>query len=287
MAPSSFGDSAYWDERYAKRTEDFDWLLPATCMDDAIVRGLQSSSRPNPRIIHLGCGTSTLSYRLRKFVEKPEQIHNVDFSEQAIELCREREKELFSLNGSGGKDDGRGAMEWSVIDLLASNQVAQLAARGDRSPPYDMVVDKSTCDSVCCADDRQIPEPSVIRAPNVTPSDLDKDDSPVATAIHPLDLLGINVAYLTPPGTYWVALSYSKDRFSEWYSTRRPPPRWIRSTENCLPHPSRLWELKTWEAIPVKQEDGKAGTGIHQPEILDYIYVFLRTDVALEGKGLQ
>lgn len=286
MAPSSFGECAYWEERYAKRTEEFDWLLPATCMDGAIARALESSGRPNPRIIHLGCGTSTLSYHLRKFVENPEQIHNVDFSSQAIELCKERERELFNLNGSEDKNGSGKATEWSVIDLLASDQITQLAARGDRSPPYDLVVDKSTCDSVCCGDDRQIPEPSVLRAANVKSADLDNDDSPVSTAIHPLDLLGINLAYIVPPGSHWVALTYSKDRFSDWYNTWRPPPRWIRSKNNRLPHPSRLWELKASEAIPVKQEDGKAGTGIHQPEILDYIYVFARTDVPLESGSL-
>lgn len=286
MSPSSFGDSAYWDERYAERTEAFDWLLPATCMDGAIARGLESSRRPDPRVIHLGCGTSTLSYHLRAFVDRPEQVHNVDFSAQAIKLCRAKERELFGLDGFKQGGGRLGAMKWSVIDLLASNQVTELGARADRSPPYDVVVDKSTCDSVCCADDRPIPAPSVIRARD-TPSDPDGDASPAATAIHPLDLLGINVAYLIPAGAHWVALSYSKDRFSEWYSARRPPPRWIRGEGNCLPHPSRLWEMKTWEAIPVEQEDGKAGTGIHQPEILDYVYVFVRTDVGLEGGSSQ
>ncbi|KAL2109588.1 hypothetical protein VUR80DRAFT_2262 [Thermomyces stellatus] len=284
MSPSSFGDSAYWDERYAKRTEDFDWLLPATCMDDAIVRGLENSSRPNPRIIHLGCGTSTLSYHLRDFVKNPEQIHNVDFSAQAIKLCKEKERELFLLGTPGEDAEDCGSMEWSVLDLLASDQIAELAARGDRNPPYDVVVDKSTCDSVCCADDRPIPDSSLIRAAaDILPPDLETDSVPVTTSIHPLDLLGINLAYLTPPGSHWIALSYSKDRFSDWYSTRRPPPQWIRSSENCLPHPSRLWEMKSWEAIPIEQKDGKAGEGIHQPEINHYIYVLVRTHVPLAG----
>ncbi|MBE3048130.1 hypothetical protein IMZ48_37620 [Candidatus Bathyarchaeota archaeon] len=48
MTLSSFGDREYWDERYVKRPEDFDWLLPATCMDNAIVRALESSKRPEP-----------------------------------------------------------------------------------------------------------------------------------------------------------------------------------------------------------------------------------------------
>ena len=281
MAPSSFGDRAYWDARYEKRSDGFDWLLPATCMDDHITRAIKVAGRPSPRILHLGCGTSTLSYHLRKFVERPEQIHNVDFSGPAIEVCRVKEKELFGAKGDG-------VMEWSVLDLLLSEQIVQLASHGDRTPPYDVVVDKSTCDSVCCADDLPIPPASLIRAGH--PSTIagpESHEGPVTKAIHPLDLLGIHIAYLTPPGTQWVALSYSKDRFEEWFDAKASPPQWIRGAENCLPHPSRLWELKSWEAIPVKQEDGKAGTGIHQPEILDYVYVLVRTDVPLVGGTQQ
>lgn len=284
MAPSSFGDREYWDERYAKRTEDFDWLLPATCMDSAIVRALQSSQRPEPQVIHLGCGTSTLSYRLRKFVEKPDQIHNVDFSGPAIDMCMEKERELFGVKGLQEDPEEFDAMEWSVVDLLAADDIVQLAARRDRTPPYDVVVDKTTCDSVCCAEDRPVPPPDLMRATDSTTPDLDWDSPPVATAIHPLDILGINLAYLTPPGTHWVALSYSKDRFSGWFEA--PAPRRIRSEGNCLPHPSRLWDLKSWEATPVKQDDGKAAMGIHQPEIMHYTYVLVRTDTPL-ARGTQ
>ena len=286
MAPSSFGDREYWDERYAKRPEDFDWLLPATCMDDAIVRALETPKRPEPHVLHLGCGTSTLSYHLRKFVEKPEQIHNVDFSGPAIDMCKKHERELFGVKGSGEDSGDFTPMKWSVVDLLDANDIANLAARQDRWPPFDVIVDKSTCDAVCCADDVPAPPPSLIRAADTNSSDLDSKDFPVATVIHPLDTLAINIAYLTAPGTHWVALSYSKTRFSGWFDEDAPSSPWIRSEGNCPPRPSRLWKLKSWDATPVKQDDGKAALGIHQPEILNYTYVLVRTDVPLAG-GLQ
>ena len=282
MAPSSFGDREYWDERYAKRGEDFDWLLPATCMDGAIVRALKDTKRPNPRVIHLGCGTSTLSYHLRKFVDEPGQIHNVDFSETAIELCREKERELLTRKDPEGPEKSE-AMRWSVVDLLSPDDVTRLASDG-RIPPYDVVVDKSTCDSVCCADDLSVPSPSLIRAADPDP---DPEGPATITSIHPLDMLGVNIACLAPPGTHWIALSYSKDRFSGWFEGQGPKSAWIRGGGNCLPHPSRLWELKSWEAIPVNQDDGKAGTGIHQPEILDYVYILVRTDVPLAGRNQE
>ncbi|MBE3045171.1 hypothetical protein IMZ48_21995 [Candidatus Bathyarchaeota archaeon] len=73
-------------------------------------------------------------------MEKAEQIHNVDFSGPAIDMCREKERELLGVNGSGEF----ALMEWSVVDLLAADDIMQLAAHRDRTPPYDVVVDKST-----------------------------------------------------------------------------------------------------------------------------------------------
>lgn len=284
MAPASFGDREYWDDRYAKRGDDFEWLLPATALDAAISAAVENAEGPNPRVIHLGCGTSSLSYHLRKFVEKPGQVKNVDFSGPAIEMCRERERELFGgqgSNGSHGEDKFEG-MEWSVVDLLLATDITRLAPEG--TPTYGVIVDKSTCDSVCCADDVSMPASSLIRAVDTSHSDLEASRIPIVSGVHPLDMLGVSMAYLTPPGAHWVALSYSNTRFSDWFPEHSPPPAaWIRGEKNCLPHPARLWELKSWEAIPVEQNDGKAGLGVHTPEIMHYLYVLVRTDVRLAG----
>lgn len=287
MAPASFGDREYWDARYIERRDDFEWLLPATALDSAIGAAVESAKEKvqSPRLIHLGCGTSSLSYHLREFVGRPGLVNNVDFSGPAIEMCRERERELFggcSKGENGENGDKFEGMEWTVVDLLSATDVTRLAPEG--TPPYDVIVDKSTCDSVCCADDVSMPPSSLLRAVDVTPADPEVVACPLVEGIHPLDMLGITVAYLAPPGTHWVALSYSNARFENWFPEHGPPPpAWIRGEKNCLPDPGRLWELKSWEAIPAEQREGKAELGVHTPQILHYVYVLVRTDVRLAG----
>lgn len=284
MAPASFGDREYWDARYLKRRDDFEWLVPATALDSAIDGAVRNAKTKveSPRVIHLGCGTSSLSYHLRKFVERPSQVNNVDFSGPAIEMCRERERELFGGAEDGENGDRFEAMEWSVVDLLSATDITRLAPEG--TPTYDVIVDKSTCDSVCCADDVSMPASPLLRAVDVAPSDPEVAACPLVKSVHPLDMLGIGMAYVTPPGTHWVALSYSTSRFEDWFPNHGPPPpAWIRGENNCLPHPARLWELRSWEAMSVEQKDGKAELGVHTPEIMHYLYILVRTDVRLAG----
>ncbi|SPO02007.1 uncharacterized protein DNG_04680 [Cephalotrichum gorgonifer] len=291
MTPPSFGDREYWDQRYAGASDEFEWLLPASSLDTAVLAALESSSSPAPRIIHLGCGTSSLSFQLRKIVPTPGQVHNVDFSGPCIEAGREKERALFGTGeGEGGGDGGEGGgMEWSVLDLLSSEQITRLAGEDGSPRPYEVVVDKSTLDSICCGDDVAVPPPSLIRA---AAGDVPPDVSstvPARSTMYPMDLLAVHLAHLTPPGAHWIALSYSGMRFDGWWPAdgSDPATRWIRSETNCLPHPSRLWQLKSMEGIPVKEDHaGENAVAVHRPEILHYLFTLVRTDVSLaSGAG--
>lgn len=315
MAPASFGDMGYWDERYEKRKDFFDWLQPAEAMDSTIKAALNASPRQDPKILHLGCGTSTLSFDLRKLVRRPELVHNVDFSKPAIDLCRKREAEIF---GEGREGNGVGerngsdpslspGMKWSVVDLLSSEQIWQLRKQEDAtatSEPFDVIVDKSTCDSLCCGEDvvvrlpykippRASDDPSAHSGPNeVVPS-----AAVAQSSVYPLNLLAVHLAYLSPPGAHWVALSFSKGRFDDFDPSRRGHPNPVLLTtkktagplgeaDRYLANPGELWELKSVEEILVPEDvnDKNAGQIIHRPAIFHYLSVLVRTDTRFECK---
>ncbi|KAL1622818.1 hypothetical protein SLS54_004838 [Diplodia seriata] len=99
--PPPFAQPEYWDQRFAKNPSAFDWLLPANCLDGAIVEALEhasSPSNPRPRLLHIGCGTSVLSLHLRSHVEDPRQVHNTDFSRVAVELGARWERDVFEAD---------------------------------------------------------------------------------------------------------------------------------------------------------------------------------------------
>lgn len=105
MAPHSpphFASSRYWDTRFQTNPTAFDWLQPASILDHHLTNALLDCPDQKPYILHIGCGTSLLSYHLRAHVKEPSQIHNVDFSKEAIDLGVRREREIF------GGEEGEG-----------------------------------------------------------------------------------------------------------------------------------------------------------------------------------
>ena len=300
MAPAAFGDMGYWDERYEKRKDFFDWLLPASAMEKAIKAAVNAAPRKDAKILHIGCGTSTLSFELRKLVQHPGQVHNTDFSGPAINLSKDREREIFG-------NDGAEAMNWSVVNLLSSEQIWKLREEGEASArgPFDVIVDKSTSDSICCADDVVVHLPYHIGSQR----GVGLSETPVTTrSVLPFNLLAVHLAYLVRPGGRWVALSFSKDRFSGFkrgVSSQNCPSAGAledtttsssqKSAAPMLPssstgvdsyyldNPGELWEIVASEEILVREDvDGKnPGHVIHRPAIYHHIVVLVRTDTRL------
>jgi hypothetical protein len=129
--------------------------------------------RPPPqRLLHIGCGSSNLSFHLgRALVADPSQVTNVDYSRVAIEKCRRREDEMMQQqqqrprvkqedkeNGNGEVSKGSNRrMKWKEIDLLSVIDMAALARETDGG--FDIIVDKSTTDCMACADDVEVELP--------------------------------------------------------------------------------------------------------------------------------
>lgn len=252
MAPSPppFASQAYWDARFYSNPGAFDWLQPASILDPHILAALHKPSSGPPNILHIGCGTSLLSHHLRAHVGDPAQIHNVDFSREAITLGQAREKEIFeaqeqvgegqsvditsvhkpseqnTANTSDSKRVSGSYMRWDVLDLLSVPSLRAVC----HPESYSLIVEKSCSDAIACADDVPVSTPyplttshgrsnnSKSSPPSSTPSSSGSSSiSPERRShqhyLHPLTLLAVHLAAISRPGAHWICLSYSSDRF--------------------------------------------------------------------------
>ena len=127
MAPE-YGTALYWESRFRSDPNAYEWLVSPDCFHDPVLSALKTSATPNPKLLHIGCGSSELSYHLRFLVDEPAQVHNVDFSKEAIELGRKH-------------DDRDTPMHWSTMDLLSGEDVRRFR---DNTQSFECIVDKGT-----------------------------------------------------------------------------------------------------------------------------------------------
>ncbi|KAK8088395.1 hypothetical protein PG997_003356 [Apiospora hydei] len=307
--PPSYGTKDYWDTRF-QHEDNYEWLLPADSLNAVIREALSSRHRSQgangscaPQILHIGCGSSDLSFQLRDLVT------NVDYSATAVQKCRRREAAALSAttpdgSGGGGSDVG---MRWETADLLDAESIARLASGrvcqdgnassadgGDDGTFYfDVVADKSTCDAISITED--IP----VRLPFVSPRDAQKqtgnddDDEKTETEttelVQPVPLLAVHMAVLTPPRTgRWCAISYSDDRFSFLDSDGGGDNTKVGDEgvdeellEWGFPDPRRFWRVERRERVTVAPPGTTTGSGghvVHQPEIAYWLWVLGRTE---------
>jgi len=290
--PPSFSDLEYWESRFLSTQDPFDWLLPATALDDLILKTIQSSPDPESgKILHIGCGSSELSYRLGELIQDRKRVVNSDYSKTAVDLGRKMEQERSSHGprGSGEpsvknavssstigtikQEDARrdgGWMNWKVLDLLDPLSIGTM-----RANKFDIIIDKSTSDAISCGSDIPIPTPyslSLSPEPQSTPS---------IHPIHPLHLLALNLAHLTNPNGRWLCISYSSDRFPFL-----PPHPAQGEEEHFDPeifgtlHPSELWTLeRKWEVhTPSASDEEEEGRKVFRPKDGFWVYELVRTE---------
>ncbi|KAK7950982.1 uncharacterized protein PG986_006710 [Apiospora aurea] len=318
--PPSYGTKDYWDARF-QHEDNYEWLLPADSLN-AVIRVALSSRHQSqgangscaPQILHIGCGSSDLSFQLRDLVASPRQVTNVDYSATAVQKCRQREAAALSAttpDGSGGGGGSDVGMRWETADLLDAESIARLAggrvcqsgspssADGGEDGPFyfDVVADKSTCDAISITED--IP----VRLPFISPRDAQKqtgnDDNDEKTErktelVQPVPLLAVHMAVLTPPRTgRWCAISYSDDRFSfldsDNVSGGGGGSKKVVGDEGVhgellergFPDPRRFWRVERRERVTVAPSGTTTGSGghvVHQPEIAYWLWVLGRTE---------
>ena len=299
----SFASREYWDERFSNDSSPFDWLLPATALRSVAEEWVDSSALRKAEILHIGCGTSDSSV-LTGLVDSPDQVHNVDYSTAAVEAARKREQEAHSdatedepLDAEVWKHDSVQLtpppqyMRWSCLDLLSLDSTLSLVEQqSERGRTLDIILDKSTSDSIACGTDRRLQLPYPLSINGWTRGVLASGVVQYAD-IHPLHVLAVHLAALTTPRTgKWIAVSYSEDRFPFL------PPYPRSSSHGFLPesaiqagfpHPNQLWRLEAKEKIEPDSEEEtlaqrrkrlKEGI-VHRPKVSHWMYVLARTDI--------
>ncbi|KAI4599097.1 hypothetical protein KJ359_002054 [Pestalotiopsis sp. 9143b] len=292
--PPSYGTQAYWDERFTKENH-FEWLLPPAALTAPIRDALDRCAPSSPRILHIGCGSSDLSFHLRGLVASAAQVVNVDYSEVAIRKCLEQDKAR-----RGGCDQGP-EMVWKTADLLSPASVAALAeprSAGARDGPgFDVIVDKSTSDCIACADDVKVDLPYQFRAPSADPASRSEPAEPVRSSghAHPLHVISVNLAAMAKPATRWVCLSYSDDRFPFLGGGRgngksSNPADGVDGNlvRSGFPDPRALWRVEQKREIVAEDEEKPRGGGggearpyVHRPPTVHWLYTLVRTDQPL------
>lgn len=272
--PPSYGSQEYWNKRFVDEPEPFEWLGAPNMLDPYLKDALSSCAEANPRLLHIGCGTSVLAHHLRALVREAKQVHNLDYSQVAIDLGRKREKELqASLSNATGN-----RMRWDPVDMLDHNSFLNACKPG----AYDVIVDKSTSDSIACCDNVHIRLPYTIDLYPESAATIDTTQP--SESIHPLHILAVHLALMTRPGARWIALSYSSDRFpfiDGLYSSRPHLPG--------FPDTGTLWKLLDKQEVSSPTEesdfDGHGNGVIHRPKTSHWIYILERTEVPLFIRG--
>lgn len=161
-----FEKQAYWRDRFSRETT-FEWLVASQdlmAVIDPVLPDLFIS--PASSVLQLGFGTSDLQnhFRQRGF----DDVTNVDYEPLAVERGRSLEKEAF----------GDVRMAYLVADVTQLPGAAGLTRKR-----YDLIIDKSTADAICCGG-----EEALRRMAN-------------------------GVRGLLAPGGVWISLSYSAFRY--------------------------------------------------------------------------
>lgn len=122
---AQYGKTEYWDERYTRDPEPFDWYQRWSGVRDIIGEYLKSKSAS---ILNVGCGNSRLSEEM--YEDGYTQIMNVDYSLVAIKAMQEKYRE-------------KAGMQFVQMDLRAMEFP---------EGAYNVVIDKGTLDSVLCGE---------------------------------------------------------------------------------------------------------------------------------------
>lgn len=296
-----FASQEHWDFRFEKDPKPFDWLVPAKVLHDVAGEVIEKTEIREPRILHIGSGTSE-SHVLRKLVAKPGHVLNVDYSDAAVQAGSKREQEILagehitSLLAPGKHDSVQDtelppSMRWSCKDLLSLHDgLSMLHNQQDEGKLFDLVLDKSTSDSISCgaAVHLNLPYPLSI---NGWTRRILGSGTHQPKDVHPLHVLAVHLAALTTPGSgRWIAISYSEDRFP----FIKPFPATVSQgllpddvIQSGFPHPHQLWRLEAKEQIDLDDREEtlaarkkRLSSGyVHRPKVNHWLYILRRTDV--------
>lgn len=301
-----FASKVYWEERFTADKKPFDWLIPATALRDVTIDVSDPEALRNSEILHIGCGTSDSSI-LRELVATPQQILNVDYSQAAIEAASQREQELLAekqepslLETEETQDSEQQTvalqrMRWSCLDLLSLESIISVLDQQHEESGrlFDLVLDKSTSDSISTGQDVPLSVPYPLSINGWTRRVL-QGSTDASAKVHPLHVLALHLATLTTPGSgRWITISYSEDRFPFLPPFPHTAETGFLSDDvikKGFTHPQQLWKLERKEKVDLDaireetlaQRKQRLSSGVvHRPKISHWLYVLRRTDAVV------
>ncbi|PRP80588.1 hypothetical protein PROFUN_12350 [Planoprotostelium fungivorum] len=120
MTQVHYGRPEYWEERYSKDLEPFDWYQRFAGLKQIITK----HTKTNNKIVYLGCGTSRLPEEMVAYGYK--DVLSIDWSLTLISHLQEKHKSLAPLT----------YLRMNALGLELSDN------------HYDCVIDKGTLDSI-------------------------------------------------------------------------------------------------------------------------------------------
>mmetsp|Transcript_7813 Transcript_7813/g.6980 ORF Transcript_7813/g.6980 Transcript_7813/m.6980 type:complete len:210 (+) Transcript_7813:98-727(+) len=121
---AQYGKASYWDERYTKDPEPFDWYQRYSGIRDFVNQYIKREDQ----ILIAGCGTSRLTENM--FEDGYTSITNIDISRVVIEIMSERYKDKPTL-------------QWQQMNICALDFPDET---------FDVVIAKGTVDAVLCGE---------------------------------------------------------------------------------------------------------------------------------------
>ena len=123
-----YGKKEYWDERYVKQPNQYDWYVEYASFKDVLRdKGIIN---PHDNILNIGCGNSRLPKDM--FEDGYKSITSIDYSEPVISKMSEIYKEE--------------SFKFQVMDITKMEF---------KDATFDAVIDKGTLDSILCGDNTE------------------------------------------------------------------------------------------------------------------------------------
>jgi hypothetical protein len=291
MNGPAYDSVEYWEKKYKSNDLPFEWLVASHSLEGNIKDILQKSDESRTKILHIGCGTSSMSYTLRSLVEDPSDVHNVDFSKEAIHQGIQMEQVIIkSEKGSEAQhpaipkvSHNKGnAMRWSHASLLSLDSLLDQCEPSE----YSIVVDKSTSDSIACGDDVEIQSPFLITSNALSleaRNRISLNDRTVFR-VYPLHILALHLALFTKPGSIWIAVSYSSTRFDFLDPhLEKHDERFLKEEllNHGFPDTRKLWVLEQVSDIETTEHYMEHARPVHRPKVVHFMFILRRTDIPL------
>ncbi|ESO10732.1 hypothetical protein HELRODRAFT_72557 [Helobdella robusta] len=122
-----FARVEYWNQRYDRDESKYDWFIGY----EACKRILERNVKNFHRILHLGCGNSSLPIDM--WLDGYKDITNMDYSRTVIESMQQRTKNMEGL-------------KWIVADIN------NMTGDAFQSEKYDVIIEKGTLDALLASE---------------------------------------------------------------------------------------------------------------------------------------